>query len=259
MIVVTDGPPVHTQVLARIEGVLLAEVRGTSRGDGNGTYAVVTGPGRGPLPVDFEPNRMPRSKADALLDSIRALHQPSPRELLIQANKDRSESTLTSTGSGTGRIIADALCNDDLRWSHLLDEGWTEVTNVGLIDGSRRVGLLRPAYADESPRSGESGNAIGPTLVIHSSAVPWAEPGEVFNPPQALAAARFDGDYAAAMTAVETAAVASVRGSGLVPRWMRDWPLPVLRGIDRARRRSVRDWHAGQGARSHGSRADKRW
>jgi len=247
-IIVTDGEPVPTQVLARVAGVLLAEVRGVSKGDANGAYAVVTGPGRGPLPADFEPAKMTRAEVDDLLDAVRGLHRPSARELRVTDNKRTAAyaGSQASRGTGTGRLIAEAIISGQLAWPQVLEGGWSLTSEQPLDDGLR-LGLLRPAYGGVPPTSSESANAIGATLVVHSGAVEWADPGEAFNPQQALAASRFDADYSAAMKVVEASAEAYVTGRGLLPIWISAWPGALLEQIHEERARSVRRWHALQG------------
>jgi len=250
VIIVTDGEPVPTQVLARVAGVLLAEVRGVSKGDANGAYAVVTGPGRGPLPADFEPAKMTRAEVDELLDVVRTLHRPSAREVRVRDNKGTAAyaGSQASRGSGTGRFIAEAIISGQLAWPQVLDDGWTQTSEQPLEDGLR-LGLLRPAYGGVPPTSSESANAVGATLVVHSGSVEWADPGEAFNPQQALAASRFDADYWAAMKVVEASAEAYVTGRGLIPIWISAWPGALLEQIHEGRARSVRRWHA----QHHGS------
>jgi hypothetical protein len=93
VIVVTEGDPVPTQVLAKAGGVLLAEVRGVSKGTANGAYAVITGPGRGPLPADFAPARLTRRESNALLDSVRAVHLPDKQPIRARLNTQMPGST----------------------------------------------------------------------------------------------------------------------------------------------------------------------
>ena len=78
------GEPVATVVLAFRAGVLLAETRGVSPvADRAGAYAVITGPGRGPLPADFRPHELPRSVVDSLLDMIRGVDDGSGRAAVL--------------------------------------------------------------------------------------------------------------------------------------------------------------------------------
>lgn len=239
--IVIDGDPVPTGVLARLDGVLLAEIRGVGKKDAsNGSYAVITGPGRGPLSPNFEPMRVTFSQAQDFLNPIRKLHQPSDREIRINANKEKSAYCGTGVRSGTGGLISQALEDGSLNWLDLLDEGWTDV-NLDI----HREGFLRPSYGpDDQPTSQLSANATDNVLVVHSSAVPWADPCEVFNPPQAFAAAHFDADFAAAMSAVESAAASWVESEQQPSGILLNWPMSLLEDVYRSRKRDQRDYMA---------------
>jgi len=53
----------------------------SSNDDNNGAYAVITGPGRGPLPRDFAPAKLSRAEVDRLLDMARSADDGSdPRK-----------------------------------------------------------------------------------------------------------------------------------------------------------------------------------
>lgn len=242
VIEITEGEPMPTQVLARVNGVLLAEVRGVGHADSAGAYAVITGPGRGDLPADFAPARMTRAEADALLDPIRALHVPTEREQATQANRSKPTSR-SGRGGGTGELIANAVLDGSLSWTQVLDDGWTIVDRLSTPS---RVSLLRPRGAQES-KADESANAVGAVLNVWSTSVDWACAGEAFNPPQALAASRFGGNYADAMRAVEEAASAFVTGDGTMPHWVRDWPTDLLVRIDEQRRAERDQWEEREG------------
>src|SRR6185503_4465501 len=76
-----------------------------------------------------------------------------------------------------------------------------------------------------------------PALTVHSSAVPWAQPGISLSPAQVLAGARFDGDYAAAVRMVESTAEA-LAVDGVAPDQghpLADWPGHVLHRIHEER------------------------
>jgi hypothetical protein len=224
VIVITDGEPLETGNLATVNGVLLAEIRGVGREGSAGAYAVVSGPGRGDLPTDFQPARMTRTEVDELLAPIRALNQPT-RDEQNQSEGRGTKTGGTGQGGGTGALIADAILNGSLRWTQVLDDGWTEVSNR-----RERIGLLRPTRG-QAPTSDESANAVGAVLTIWSTSVPWANPGEAFNPAKALAASRFGGDYAKAMRAVEQGARDLVTNDGTAPAWLQQWPGTLLEQI----------------------------
>ena len=82
------GEPVATVALAFRAGVLLAETRGVSPvADRAGAYAVITGPGRGPLPADFRPHELPRAVVDSLLDMIRGVDDGSGRTATVERKR----------------------------------------------------------------------------------------------------------------------------------------------------------------------------
>lgn len=239
--IVTDGDPVPTGVLARIDGVLLAEIRGVGKKvASNGAYAVITGPGRGPLNPDFEPMHVTFLQAQAFLNPIRAHHQPTTLEIRIKANKEKSDYCGTGIRSGTGGRISQALEDGSLTWLDLLDEGWEEVNSDRHL-----AGFLRPSYGPrDQPTSQLSANAMDNVLVVHSSAVPWADPCEVFNPPQAFAAAHFDADFASAMSAVESAAASWVESEQQPSGILLNWPISVLEGVYNVRKQAQRYYMA---------------
>jgi hypothetical protein len=240
VLVITDGDAIPTEALARVDGVLLAEVRGVgSRLGSNGAYAVITGPGRGPLDPWFEPMYVTSEQAQAILDPIRALHQPTALELTIATNKTMREYGGSGLRSGTGGCISQAVEAGELGWLDLLDEGWSV---VALAD---RTDLLRPSYGlNDQPKSGVSANVLNNVLVVHSSAVPWADPCEFFNPPQAYAAAHFEADFAAAMAAVERAATEWVETEQAPSGIFTNWPTSLLEEIYHARRTVQREYMA---------------
>ena len=231
------GAAIETQDLAsRADEVLLAEVRGCAKAvEGAGAYAVVTGPGRGPLNEDFAPHGISRSDADELLDRIRALDVPKPSRPTKPTKTPTGDSP---RGGDTGQLLAEAILDGSLSWTQVLDDGWHLVSNRG-----GRIGLLRPDYG-EKPKSEESANAVGAVLAIHSTAVPWSRAQETFNPALALSAARFRGVYADAMRAVEDAATAYVTGDESLPSWAMSWPADLLRRVHDAREAARREWAA---------------
>lgn len=240
VLVVTDGDAVPTEVLARVDGILLAEVRGVgSRPRSNGAYAVITGPGRGPLDRWFEPMYVTSNQAKAILDPIRALHQPTAQELTLLANKTKGEYGGSGVRSGTGGCISRAIEAGELGWPDLLDEGWS------VVAAADRTDLLRPSYGkDDRPKSRVSANVLYNVLVVHSSAVPWATPCEFFNGPQVLAAAHFEGDFAAAMAAVERAATEWVESDQAPTGIFTRWPTSLLEEIYHARKAVQREYMA---------------
>ena len=272
VIEITDGDPMPTVVLARAitskgQRELLAETRGVSVGDSNGAYAVITGPGRGRLPDDFQPAHMTRDQADKLLTPIRALHQPTERETRVKASKASGRSAGSGNGGGTGSILTDAILTGTLSWLDLLEPGW-QIANIdgttvpdnvdpadiieqarhrdddGVATREPRIGLLRPG---SDVKSAESGNAIGAVIVVHSSAVDWAtKQGEAFNPPQVFAAVWCYGEYADAMRSLEEAA-ADLINDGVLPRGAAARiPHSVLADIHTAAVRDREQWRQAQ-------------
>lgn len=219
------GEPVATDSLAYRAGVLLAETRGVSPvADRAGAYAVITGPGRGPLPADFRPHELPRSVVDSLLDMIRGVDDGSGRTATVERKRGpKAGAAAASKGVGTGGVIVRAVESGALSWVDVLDDGWVIVSEWG-----GRFGLLRPDYGQASTAL-ESANAIGPILVVHSAAVPWAVPGQGVNAATALNLSRFGGDYKDAMRTVEDAAAGGER-----PAFMASWPETVLEDIRQA-------------------------
>ncbi len=222
---ITDGDPIVTESLAFGGGRLLVEVRGVSREDGHyGAYAVITGPGRGPLPHDFAPAELTRAEADRLLDMARNADDGSrPRKACKDKPPKVPREPGEARGGGTGQVLAEAVGSGVLAWPDLLDAGWA-VTS----EWNGRIGLIRPPYGQPSS-AGESANARDGVLVVHSESVPWAVTGEGYNAPQALAAARFGGDYAVAMKAVEDGS------DGTPPQFMSTWPTIVLEAVRASR------------------------
>lgn len=241
--VVTDGEPIHTQALASIgpavARVLLCEIRGVSKGDKNGAYAMITGPGRGHLPDDFAPAPVTRAQIDPLLDMVRALHQPTELETRVRANVAAGNSG-NGTGSATATAICDAVTTRALSWLDILEPGWSIVSDDG-----DRIGLLRPG----NPSSSESANAVGPVLAIHSSAVDWAvEQGETISAAQVYARCWHGGDFRAAMSRIEVAA-AALAEDGVAPGdHLAAWPAPVLRAVHDARQAETKAWRAKENA-----------
>jgi len=236
---VSDGAPVQTEKLAHVDGELLAEIRGVGVRDGsNGSYAVVTGPGRGPLSESFAPACLTRGEVDCLLEEIRALHRPTAEETRLHANKQEHHYTHAGVRSGTGGVISGAVECGALDWTDVLDPGWKVVRRSG-----SRIDLLRPSYGlHDSPASASSANAQGNVLVIHSTSVPWADPGESFNPPQAFAAANFEADFHAAMSAVEATASALME-RGLLPTGLfATWPREIFEEAYVNRKQVQRDY-----------------
>ncbi len=193
--------------------VLLAEVRTAPN------YAVILGPGRPPLADEFAPAVGDRAAFDEVIGAIAAAGTFKPEPPQVR------EYRRTGTGGGTGSIIGDALAAGALSPLALLPAGW-EVTGHDHRTG--RTYLVRPGA--ESPTSG---NARGGSIVIHSAAVEWAEPGRGYSAADCLAAARFSGDYGAAMRWVEQAARGLVEDGQAPPD---HWPAGVLEAVHEARR-----------------------
>ncbi len=200
--------------------VLLAERRG------HGAYAVITGPGRPPLASDFAPAELTREEYDEVEGMIRAAgtYTPAP-----PAKKpDRRTGGGGGTGGGTGEIITDGVRSGDVSPISVLPAGY-EVTHC---DKDGRTYFRRPGSGSE-----QSGNIFGGIVVIHSTAVTWAEPGQPMSAAECLARARFAGDFAAAMRWVEDKAKGVFeRGQDPPEGWDRD----VLVEIHKARVRKGR-------------------
>ena len=231
VVMVSDGDPVATEALAFGSGRLLVEVRGVGRDGNNGAYAVITGPGRGPLPRDFSPAGMSRAEVDRLLDMARTADDGSRPQKPRKAKAPKVPRSPGGTrGGGTGEVLVEATRSGVLAWPELLDDGWT-VTS----DWQGRTGLRRPSYG-EPTNAPDSANVVDGVLVVHSESVPWAVVGEGYNAPQALAASRFGGDYAAAMKAVEDGS------TGPRPAFMAAWPQRVLDAVTASKAVDLAEW-----------------
>lgn len=178
------------------EAILLAEVRAHKQ------YAVIVGPGRPPLPEDFEPARISRAE----FDKVRAMiaeagtFTPKKRERTPYAAGDGS-------GGGTGSIISDAVAQGSLSPLAVLPDGWEVVGS----DQEGRTYIKRPGGTSET-----SGNVLRSSVVIHSTSVDWTEPGESITPAECLARSRFGGNFRSAMQWVEQMALDLV-DEGTVP------------------------------------------
>ena len=242
---ITEGEPVHTHRIAWNDGQLLAEVRGVSESDHAGAYAVVTGPGRGPLQPDFRLFDASRKEVDHLLDLISDAGDGVSPKRERQAKAPKAITAPHAGGeTGTGDVICRAVADGSLSWPDVLDSGWTVTANWG-----GRLSLLRPAYGEQSS-STESGNVQDQVLVIHSESVPWAKTGKGYNAAQAFTEANYRGDYAAAMTAVERAAT----GEGCVHT--STWPKSVLDTVRAAKEASLADWKEAESRKSKVTVAD---
>jgi archaellum biogenesis ATPase FlaH len=224
-----DGDAVPTEKLARnAGGVLLAEVRGVSEGAGAGAYAVLVGPGRPSLAVDFAPYLVTRAELDTILGMIR---QAGTYVAPVKPATTTPNRTGSGRASGTGRVISDAVLAGALTWPALLGSGWTaHATGDG-------ISLRRPVTASEdgSKVSAESGNALGAVLTIHSQSVDWATPGVPVGAPQAFALSHWL-TFSDAMRAAESAAATVAAGEGVEDGHpCASWPLDVLAAIHEAR------------------------
>ena len=230
---VTDGDPLPTQKLARVDGVLLAEVRGVSKGDGAGAYAVVTGPGRGRLPDDFALAQVTRARADSLLSMVRALHEETEADAQRDANRAKSQPAAGKKRGSTSDVLYQAVESGLLDWLAILEPGWSKAGQDGAV-----TYFLRPGDV----KSEQSGNALGANLTIHSAEVSWAPTGVSMNPARVLAECWFTGDHGAAMRASEQAAHGLVE-DGVAPDAPFDsWPVEVLRQVHDARLAHEAHW-----------------
>ena len=243
----TEGEPERTRTLAYRNGTLLVELRGVSAKEtGNaGAYAVITGPGRGPLALDFRLLEISEDNVQTVLGRLASVDDGTrpKRERLVRVPK---ASKVSSAGreTGTGDVICQAVADGSLSWPDVLDPGWTVTANWG-----GRLSLLRPAYGKPSS-STESGNVQDQVLVIHSESVPWGCTGTGYNAAQAFAGAHYRGDHAAAMTAVERAATgdACIHTS--------TWPQSVLDAVRAAKEASLAAWKAVESRKSKVTIAD---
>ena len=170
--------------------VLLTEIRA------HGQYAVIVGPGRPPLPVDFEFAQITRTEYDRLAGMVRESSTYRP-----QRPQRRAYAGADGSGGGTGSIVSDAVAQGALSPLAVLPEGW-DITGT---DHEGRIYVRRPGA-----KSDTSGNLLGSSMVIHSSAVEWAEPGEAMTPAETLSRSMFEGDFRRAMNHVEDMAYALV-------------------------------------------------
>ena len=190
---------------------LLAERRG------HGSYAVIVGPGRPPLPTDFAPAVLPRDQYDEVEAMIREAGTYTPKPPPVTPYKR------TGVGGGTGDIITEALESGALSPLAVLAEGWKVVGH----DLQGRQYVRRPHGESET-----SGNVLDGVVVIHSTAVDWAEPGRPMSGAETLARSRFGGDFAAAMRWVEATAQGSVDHGVTSPA---HWPVGVLEAVHETR------------------------
>ena len=243
----TEGEPERTRTLAYRNGTLLVELRGVSAKEtGNaGAYAVITGPGRGPLASDFRPHEFSTENTAVILGRLASVDDGTrpKRERPVRTPK-ASKVAAAGRETGTGDVICRAVADGSLSWTDVLDPGWTITANWG-----GRLSLLRPAYGKPSS-STESGNVQDQVLVIHSESVPWAKTGTGYNAAQAFEWAHYHGDHAAAMTAVERAAT----GEGCVHT--STWPQSVLDAVRAAKEASLADWKGAESRKSRVTIAD---
>lgn len=191
--------------------VLLAERRG------HGGYAVIVGPGRPPLPARFKPAMLTRQEYDTVEGMLRAAGTYVSAAPMLTHYERKGE------GGGTGDVITEALRSGALSPLTVLPSGWA----VAGHDKDGRTFIVRPGANSET-----SGNVRNGVVVIHSTAVDWAEPGRPISGAETLARARFSGDYAAAMRWVERSSAAVVMDGDEPPA---GWPTEVLEAVHEAR------------------------
>ncbi|MCB0914361.1 MAG: bifunctional DNA primase/polymerase [Actinobacteria bacterium] len=213
---------------------MLAEIRGASpvKEDGtrlSGAYAVIVGPGRPPLRADFAPWKVTRAEAEALFTDIRDVDEHGPwkaareaekaanRVVRVKHTKERTERL--RTGTSTADVIRQAAEDGWLEPTHYLPDGWEYVGD----EGGRQL-IRRPGAESE-----QSGNVKDGIVVIHSTSVEWAEPGETMPVALTMAKGRHDGDFGAAMRAVEDAAAGKTSPYS-------DWPTEVLDAVRQVKR-----------------------
>lgn len=210
---------------------LLAEVRR------HRNYAVIHGPGRPQLPDNWRVHTITRDDYETLLQPIRDLNQAPERKTTIRTGGD------TAKNLDQLHPIARAIATGALSPLAVLPDGWE-------IVGTRPDGAVE--FLRDGATSDTTGNVKNGVFVIHSTSVEWAEytsddtgqdirpkglPGNVV-----LAKARYDGDYAKAMQAVEQAA-ADAAGVGLDNSSpFATWPLDVLADIHHHRQQQHQEW-----------------
>lgn len=229
---ITDGDLPADTVLARraIDGqdTLLAELRR------HGQYAVIHGPGRPRLPDDWQVHELTRDQYEVLVAPVKALHEPSDAE---RGRQDRQDRPPEGSGlTGTGAVITDAVADGSLPITCVLPDHWEVV-------GTRPDGAV--VFVRPGADSDQSGNCLRGVVVVHSSAVAWAEPGVPMTAGWCLAAARYDGDFPKMCAAVESAA-AALLDDGVAPGAPFDtWPAEVLERVHAARAQARAQWRDG--------------
>lgn len=210
--------------------ILMAEIRG------HGGYAVIVGPGRGAVAEPWEPYRIKRDELLAVINQIRSADERT--EKVKQGSHPHAGRPVGDRGewmpkdysgaaapTDTAEVLWRAVATGQLSITQLMDDGWTDLGHD--VDG--RKSLLRPDYGQAS-KAESSGNELYGSTIIWSMAVEWAEPEVSMTPAVVLARARFGGDHAKAMRAVERAAV-----SNPIPAPFTDWPAEVLADVRKAR------------------------
>jgi hypothetical protein len=196
---ITDGDLPATQALARTKDPsdptrpkMLAEIRG------QGAYAVILGMGRGiDLPNGWAPVPMTREQFDAAVQPIRDANEYTEPPRVVRG-KGSNGTRAPGDPADTGEVLFQAVVDEPEVILNLLDEGWEAVGYR--YDGA--LNLLRPDYGVPT-NAPSSANVLAGIFYCFSTSVLWATPGEGLNPGQVLTAARFKGDYHAAMLAVE--------------------------------------------------------
>lgn len=206
------------------DAVLLVETRGEG-----GQVAAPPGAGREWL-GSSGPGRttdITMAQLDAILAAFRSLdesgikHTPPP-----PANPyfpDDPYRTPTVADAWTNALLA-----GHITWADILDDGWT----ANGYDGDGLSLWVRPDYGDKTKAAYSAKGFerwIGgskPVLVNHSTSVPHLPtgPGQRLTPARVWAHCHFNGDEAAALAALETAATTGE----IDPRITREIPTVVL-------------------------------
>ena len=185
---------------------------------GHAQYGMILGHGRGDLPTSWCPHSVTLVELEALFERLREVSDTLPAKRVRKGDgkrrppgaapeaRDWSQRPPTDTAD----VLARAVVTGELCWLDVLDVGWNEVGATA--DGWSL--WLRPDDGSP-PTSLSSANGAElrgtPSLTVHSSSVPWAEPGSSYSPAEVLSVSGRLGKlkgkpFAAAMRAVEAAA-----------------------------------------------------
>ena len=203
----------------------------------------MTGSGRGPLTVDFRPAQLARTEVDRLLDTVRRL----------DGRPGTKRKSLRLAAVGLWRVPSAGWWHRRGHYRGDPAQGAAAGRRSSTTAGSSSPGTTTsvwpapPRYGHDSPTScgPATRRARSSPCTPHRSL--GEDPQEAFNPPQALAASRFAGGYAAAMRAVETAAESAAVCLPIYPdAAILSWPRTLLVEIHRQRastqRRSKQHW-----------------